>query len=239
MKIFTKVAFAAVLSMSAATALAEVSGNVALTTDYTFRGISQTSELPAIQGGFDYEHKSGFYAGVWGSNVEFGDTKVNMELDVYAGFGFEVSEDVAFDAGILHYQYPGDTDLDYDYTEAYASVGLFGATIGINYSPEYFGDTDAFFYYYGDYSLSVAENFSADAHVGYNAFDGEDAFGKFLVLDGDSEDEGYVDYSIGISTEFEGIGLSLAYVGTNIDDDECGGGSLCEGRAVLSISKSL
>lgn len=237
MKIFTKAAFAAILSIPPASALAEISGNVALTTDYTFRGISQTSELPAIQGGFDYEHESGFYAGVWGSNVEFGDAKVNMELDVYAGFGFEVSEDVAVDVGVLHYQYPGDTDLDYDYTEVYASVGLFGATVGINYSPEYFGDSDAFFYYYGQYSLSVAENFSVDAHVGYNQFDGEDAFGVFLVLDGESEDEGYVDYSIGVSTEFEGIGLSLVYVGTNIDDEECD--ALCEGRVVFSVSKSL
>lgn len=239
MKKFTQAALAASLSISATAALAEISGNVALTTDYTFRGISQTSELPAIQGGFDYEHDSGFYAGVWGSNVEFGDAKVNMELDVYAGFGFEVSEDIALDVGVLHYQYPGDTDLDYDYTEAYASVGLFGATLGVNYSPEYFGDTDTFFYYYGQYSLSVAENFSIDAHVGYNQFDGEDALGKFLVLDGDSDDEGYVDYSLGVSTELQGIGLALAYVGSNIDDDECGGGSLCEGRVVFSLSKSL
>lgn len=235
MKILTTAALAAGLAVSATSALAEVSGNVALTTDYTFRGISQTSELPAIQGGFDYEHESGFYAGVWGSNVEFEVSEVNMELDVYAGFGFEVSEDVALDVGLLHYQYPGDSGLNFDYTEVYASVGFYGATVGVNYSPEYFGDTDAFIYAYGEYSLSVDENFSIDAHVGYNLWEGEEEFGSFLGAV--SEDDGYVDYSIGVSTELEGIGLSLAYVGTNIDDDECP--QWCEGRAVFSISKSL
>lgn len=236
MKILTTAAWAAGLAISATTALAEVSGNVALTTDYTFRGISQASELPAIQGGFDYENDSGFYAGLWGSNVDFGD-KVNMELDVYAGFGFETSDDVAFDLGVLHYQYPGDSGLNYDYTEVYGSVSFFDATVGVNYSPEYFGDTGAFIYAYGEYSLSLAESWSVDAHVGYNLFEGEEEFGIFLVLPGDSQDDGYVDYSIGVSTEFDGVGLSLAYVGTNIDDEECE--ALCEGRAVFSISKSL
>ena len=239
MKILTTAAVAVGLSVSATAALAEVSGNVALATDYLFRGISQTSELPAIQGGFDYEHESGFYAGVWGSNVEFGDAKVNMEIDVYAGFGFAVSEAVALDVGILHYQYPGDSGLNYDFNEAYASIGLFGATLGINYSPEYFGDTDAYFYYYGEYSLSVAESVSIDAHIGYNQFDSDEAFGAFLALDAASEDEGYIDYSLGVAAEFQGIGLSLAYVGSDIDDEECGGGSLCEGRVVFGVSKSL
>lgn len=239
MKIFVTAALTVGLSISATAALAEVSGNIALTTDYTFRGISQTSELPAIQGGFDYEHESGFYAGVWGSNVEFGDASVNMEIDVYAGFGFAINEDVALDVGVLHYQYPGDSGLDYDFTEAYASIALYGATLGINYSPEYFGETDAYLYYYGQYSLSVAESFSVDAHLGYNQFDSEEAFGKFLVLDAASEEEGYIDYSLGVSAELQGIGLSLAYVGSDIDDDECGGGSLCEGRVVFSVSKSL
>lgn len=239
MKIFTTAAVAAVLSIPTTAALAEVSGNVALTSDYTFRGISQTSELPAIQGGFDYEHESGFYAGVWGSNVEFGDAKVNMEIDVYAGFGLAVSDDVALDIGIVHYQYPGDAGLNYDFNEAYASIALFGATLGINYSPEYFGETDAYLYYYGEYSLSVAENFSIDAHIGYNQFDGEEEFGSFLALGGASEEEGYIDYSLGVAAEVQSIGLSLAYVGSDIDDDECGGGSLCEGRVVFSVSKSL
>ena len=236
MKIHTTAAVvAAGLAISAATALAEVSGNVALTTDYTFRGISQSSELPAIQGGFDYTHDSGFYAGVWGSNVEFETTEVNMELDVYAGYGFEASEDVTFDVGLLHYQYPGDSNSNFDYTEIYGSVSFFDATVGVNYSPEYFGDTDAYYYFYGDYSLALAENFSVDAHAGYNLFDGEDSFSSFIGAE--SGDDAYVDYSIGVSTEMDAIGLSLAYVGTNIDDDDCK--AWCEGRVVFSVSKSL
>ncbi len=162
-----------------------------------------------------------------------------MEIDLYAGFGFAVSEDVALDVVILHYEYPGDSGLNYDFDEAYASIALFGATLGINYLPEYFGETDAYLYYYGEYSLSVAENVSIDAHIGYNQFDGEEEFGSFLALGVASEEDRYIDYSLGVASERQSIGLSLAYVGSDIEDDECGAGSVCEGRVVFSVSKSL
>src|SRR5690554_6265151 len=67
------------------------SANVAVTTDYTFRGISQTLEEPAVQGGMDLEHPSGLYLGTWGSSVNFGEDltagpRAQLELDVYGGF---------------------------------------------------------------------------------------------------------------------------------------------------------
>lgn len=70
---------------------AEVSANVALTTDYIFRGISQSDEHPAIQVGFDYTHDAGVFAGVWGSTVDFDDGgQASMELDYYVGYGANI-----------------------------------------------------------------------------------------------------------------------------------------------------
>ncbi len=64
-----------------------ISGNVALATDYAFRGVSQTDESPALQGGFDATFgDSGFYAGTWASNINFGTGGANLELDVYGGY---------------------------------------------------------------------------------------------------------------------------------------------------------
>lgn len=235
-KLNRAVAVASLLAAAPFAQAEEVTGNVALSSEYVFRGISQSSETAAISGGFDITYESGFYAGAWGSNVDFGD-KVNMELDLYAGYGFDISESISADVGVLYYEYPGDEGLDYDYVEVYGSVSLGGATLGLNYSPEYYGETDTFYYVYGDYSFAITENISLDLHAGYNKFDSEEEFGTFLVLDGASEDEDYTDYSIGLSGEYAGVGLSLAYIDTNIDEDECE--ALCEGRVVFSVSKSL
>ena len=72
--ILTSLAAAGLLAATGAAA--DITGNVGLTTDYVFRGISQTDEKPAIQGGLDYAHSSGAYAGVWASNVDFNDGDV-------------------------------------------------------------------------------------------------------------------------------------------------------------------
>jgi len=141
------------LASFAVPAMAEgVSGNLTFTTDYVFRGVSQTDEAAAIQGGFDYEHGNGLHAGVWGSNVDFNDTRDgSMELDIYAGFGNEVGA-FSYDVGGIYYMYPGaESELDYDFWEAYVSAGYdfdaFAVSASINYSPEFFGDTGDAVYY--------------------------------------------------------------------------------------------
>jgi uncharacterized protein (TIGR02001 family) len=122
-----------------------VSGNVGLTTDYVFRGISQTAEDPALQGGVDLTCGR-FYAGVWGSNVDFGaagpfDTLVNLEVDLYGGYRFSTGP-VKWDLGFIYYSYPGQiSGLHADYVEL--KVGASGevwrgGTLGgtVFYSPE-------------------------------------------------------------------------------------------------------
>ena len=80
-----------------------------------------------------------------------------------------------------------------------------------------------------------------DFHVGYNAFDDDRAFATFIgPAAGEDPGDDYIDYSVGISTEQMGLELSLQYIGTDLDEDECFGGTkLCDDTAVLSISKSF
>jgi uncharacterized protein (TIGR02001 family) len=235
-------------------AAAEFSGNVTLATDYRFRGISQGDRSPAIQGGFDLETESGFYVGTWASNVGF--TEGSIELDVYAGFSKDLSDDTAFDVGVLYYGYPhqypygsSSTGLgDANYVEVYGSFSFYGATVVLNYSPDYFGESDQFFYLYGDYSLPIGDNFSLDFHLGLNQFKDEEAAGlDFGIgtcvtagLATSCSDDNYLDWSLGVSTSAVGLDFSLAYVATNLDDGDCFGGSkACEDTGVFSISKSL
>jgi len=81
-------------------AQAQVSANVAIQTDYVWRGISQNQEDPSIQGGFDYAHDSGFYAGVWGASVDFGGAE-STEFDVYGGWGTELENGLGIDIGVI------------------------------------------------------------------------------------------------------------------------------------------
>lgn len=73
------------LQMTSSLVSADVSTNIAVVSNYLFRGVTQTDGSPAVQGGIDFEHASGFYAGTWASNVDFGD-EISYELDLYAGF---------------------------------------------------------------------------------------------------------------------------------------------------------
>ena len=137
------IAFATVFA--AAPAFAQevaISGNVALTTDYAFRGISQTDQSPAIQGGLDLTSGS-FYAGAWASNINFGTGGANLELDVYGGYKFTAGP-VNFDVGIIGYLYPGAADdgAELDYWEGYVKPSIAVSdqvTLGgaIYYSPEF------------------------------------------------------------------------------------------------------
>lgn len=117
----------------------EFSGNVGFVSDYVFRGITQSDENPALQGGFDYEHDMGVYLGVWGSSVDFNDnSEASFEVDFYGGYRGEV-DGFSYDLGAIYYVYPGaDSALDYDYYELMASLGydfeVASAGASVNYS---------------------------------------------------------------------------------------------------------
>ena len=123
---------------------AQIVGNTGLTTDYRFRGISQTQNAPAVQGGVDYAHASGFYAGNWNSSVSslVYTNGAGVENDVYAGYKTKVLG-LELDVGSINYFYPratNNTSTNFDTNEIYVAVGQGPVTAKISNSlSNYFG----------------------------------------------------------------------------------------------------
>jgi len=128
---------------------AGVGANVSFTTDYIWRGMTQT-DGPAMQGGFDYEADTGFYAGIWGSNVNFGDGN-GAELDYYAGYIFDLNKDLEIDIGYLIYDFP-DSTPDAQMEEIY--VGLSFGDLGVLFSSGQDAATDYLEFSYAIGSMS-------------------------------------------------------------------------------------
>ncbi|QFU77133.1 hypothetical protein EY643_16535 [Halioglobus maricola] len=228
---------ASVLAGATATSVqaAEISANVALTSDYRFRGISQSDESIALQGGFDLGFDNGIYVGTWGSSVDFDSADGfdgSLELDYYVGWGMDIGENSAIDVGYLYYDYPGDDGDEGDYQELYGSFSFHDFTVGMAYSDDYYGETDTFFYYYADYSLGLGETFTLDFHVGFNDLD-ED--GGFLS----NEEDSYTDYSVALSASWLTADFSVAYVGTTLDEKDVFDTDWGEDTVVFTISKSM
>ncbi len=204
---------------------AEVSGNVTLASDYTFRGVSQTNERGAIQGGFDVDFGNGFSVGTWSSNVDFG-SENTQELDIYGGYSFAVNDMVSVDLSYVHLMYPG-LEVEANYDEFAVGVSVSDFSVSVIYSPEYFGDgLGSAMILNLDYSLSVNDAVSVDFHVGQTTTEDDGQV---------DTDDGYIDYLVGVNYDVAGVTLSLAYVGTDADTSAAS----YDDRAVLSISKSL
>lgn len=199
-----------------------LSANVALTTDYRFRGVSLSGGDPAIQGGFDLAHSSGLYVGTWASSISGGELYGDMELDIYGGWSGNLSEAVTFDIGAVYYLYPTeDVGADTDYYELLASLGFTlgpaEATVGLGYSPEQegLGDDDNL-YLYTDLGVGIGETpFSLNAHIGYT-----DGALAPPLLAGAADDSG-IDWSVGASFAAGQFEIGVAYMGVegpSIDD---------------------
>lgn len=191
-----------------------VSGNVAMVTDYRFRGVSFTDGKPAIQGGVDIGHSSGVYIGTWGSSLEDSATFGSMELDVYAGWSGDITPGLTLDVGLLYYMYPakdspsegaGPSDYFEPYISLGTTVGPVGATLGVAYAwdQDAIGSDDNLYVYF-DLEAGIPDTpITLTGHIGYT--DGS----LSTAADGDS-----FDYSIGASaTVLGGLSLGVAYVG--------------------------
>ncbi|NCF16921.1 MAG: hypothetical protein GWP63_01670 [Haliea sp.] len=216
----------------------EISGNVALTTDYRFRGISQSDEDFAVQGGFDAEFGPGFYLGMWGSSVDF-DTNGDgydgsLELDYYGGWASSIGDtDFGIDVGYIYYDYPGDNGDEGDYQEFYIGGSWRDLSLQVNYSDDYYAETDEFWYVSGDYSFGLFDTgLTVDLHVGLNFLE-ED--GGFLATDEDQ----YTDYSVAVTYNWASVDWSLAYVGTDLDEEDVFDTDWADDTVVFTIAKSL
>jgi uncharacterized protein (TIGR02001 family) len=164
-----------------------LTGNVGIFSQYIFRGLTQTNGDPAIQGGFDYSHASGFYAGTWASNVSWlQDSRAYMsggsgEFDFYGGYkGTFGKSDFTYDLGALYYYYPGDTAPGFvkaDTLELYAGLGWKWLSAKFSYavSDDVFGFADADGSYYLDFTANFPvpdTKLNLIAHWGMQEFRG-------------------------------------------------------------------
>jgi uncharacterized protein (TIGR02001 family) len=203
-----------------------VVANVGWVSNYVFRGITQTVGKPAVQGGYDYSHSSGFYAGVWGSNVSWitgsgsaGD--VSLETDTYLGIRNSFATDYSYDVGFIRYNYfgtylPPAGYAKADTNEGYGSIGWKWLSAKLSYAmggafltvPGAAGTT----YLEANINYPVGDTgYTLGAHIGKQKYKG--TFADGLVAAG--TDPSYQDYKVNVTKDFSGYVVGLAFTNTN------------------------
>lgn len=241
-----------------------VTSNVALVSDYLYRGISQSNAKPALQGGFDYAHSSGLYAGVWGSSISWiTDAQIaqssQLELDTYFGFKNNFTEDATYDVGFLRYNYPAKYPATMaavgqgaaattlwakaDTNEIYGAVGYKWFSAKLSYS---LGSLFALPNASGSTYLDLSANYpiadtgiTVGAHLGKQTYKGVTA--SQLAAAGNTPT--YTDYKLSVSKDFSGYVLGLAYSNTNAKANSyystAMNNNLGKGTAVLSLTRTF
>jgi len=200
-------ATAALLSALSPLASAEVSVTGTLTSDYVFRGISQTDGSPAVQVGLDYEHESGFFAGTWASNVDFGDD-ANGEIDFFAGYFGEINDTLSYDFSYTYYTYTGYSSADdSNYGEFVANAYVDAFTFTLGHTSDFVNSGDAAQYFGGAYDYELPYEVALTLQAGYSS---GDAYKDFE----------YIDYSATVAKTFSGFDVSAAVINTDIDDSD-------------------
>lgn len=195
--------------------------NAAVATDYRFRGLSQSRFDPAVSGGVDFTHKSGFYIGAWASTIKWvsdahriaGSTGGgDVEVDIYGGYRGSVG-DVGYDLGVLNYIYPGNDfksigGVSPNTTEVYAGLTFGPVTAKYSHTvTNAFGWTSSKNSGYLDLSATfdLGSGWSLVPHVGHQKIDGPN-----------STNGSYTDYSLTVNKDFgNGFVVSLAAIGSD------------------------
>jgi len=204
-----------------------VSANIGVVSNYIWRGVTQTEDQPAVQGGLDYAHSSGFYAGTWVSNVDWGEDSPNYELDLYLGYGGEITPDSSWDVNANYYAYPDGSDSDM--AEIIASGTWKWFTLGLAYT--FFGENDGGqfdegdLYYYGAFEYDeLPFDLSFEVHGGYYDFRYDDVVVDTIDVDGMlvdvTETADYWNFGASISKDAGDFGtFSLAWDQNNGQSD--------------------
>jgi uncharacterized protein (TIGR02001 family) len=226
-----------------------LSYNIGAVTDYRYRGLSQSAKEPALQGGVDFAHKSGFYLGTWGSTIRWikdsptppATAKGPVEIDIYGGYKGAITDTVSYDVGALQYWYATNNLKNVAGFANPNTLELYGALTAGPVTAKYshsvtnlFGVPDSKGSGYLDVSATfdLGNGFSLVPHIGSQRIKG---FGT------------YMDYSLTLAKDIDGLVLSAALVGTNWDSHFgapytlSGSGSKDLGKAglVLGIKKNF
>src|SRR6185436_14262290 len=211
-----------------------VTGNFTLTTDYAFRGVSQTHEDAAVQGGFDYSHSpTGLYAGIWGSNVSF--PPGSIELDYYGGWT-RTWGDWGANLGVIHYDYPGNSLLNTDEVYAAGTWKWFTLKYSQVVSDRVFGVLDGKGSGYAElnFAYTLPHDIALGAHYGMTMLDGEATPGT------PNSNLDYDDYKISVSKAVAGFNLGVAYVATTSLGSAYGSKpDTYDDRVVVSVGKTF
>ena len=232
-------AIVAMALITATAAQAQITGNLGLTSDYRFRGVSQTQNAPAVQGGIDYNHVSGLYIGNWNSSVssQLYTNGAGVESDVYAGFRKQVFGNFVVDVGSYNYFYPrAGTNGSFDTNEVFAGIG-YKELVSVKYShalSDYFGTANSknSFYVQADAAIPLARNLQLVAHIGHTN-----------VANSSSLD--YTDYNVGLGYDLKGWNLAAKYyindnkTSTFMTANTVGGQKLYKDALVFSVAKSF
>jgi hypothetical protein len=235
-----KAILAAMLFASIGSAQAQVTGNLSAATDYRFRGISQTQNSQAFQGGIDYSHASGLYVGNWNSNVSnklYTDSN-GLESDVYAGFKKEVVKGVTVDVGSYNYIYSRSTDRfgsNSNTNEVFGAVTTGPVTLKYSQSlGDYFGAVNSknSKYVQADVKMPIMAKLTADAHIG-------------RVLITNNKTNNFTDVNFGVTYNLAGFGVGAHYftnrglsASTKLADTVAGE-KLYKNAFLVSVSKSF
>ena len=221
------VLFLALACTCGAASAASGSATFTFTTDYLFDGVSQTQGdddddfNPAAQASFDVSGDNGFYAGIWASNVDFGDSDpADIEIDYYLGFTGEFAEGWGWDVGALYYSYTG-APTSYDYAEGKLGVTFpFGTSATV-----FFGDDDLlggqFYRAKLKHSIALGEVYSLDLEATRTNYDND-------------EFEDFTHGQIGVSRDIGMFSAYLGYSDTDIDDNP-----RADGRVLFTLSTSI
>lgn len=238
-----KLFLALLMAVGFASAQAQVTGNLGLTSDYRFRGISQSQNAPAVQGGVDYNHSSGFYVGNWNSSVssQVYTNGAGIESDLYAGWKKDVYKGVTVDVGSYNYFYPrattsAATGSNFDTYEGF--IGLGYGPVSAKYSRTlgngYFGTANArgTAYYEANVNYPVTQKISLLAHAGHTN-----------VANGSNLD--YNDFNVGAGYDLDGWQLAAkwytnsAMTSTFTTANTVTGQKLYKNAAVFSVTKGF
>jgi len=233
----------ALLAALSSSAFAGVSAGATLTSDYVFRGTSQTNEGFAFQPSVTYEHESGFFASAWGSNVTFlldqGGRQLveddGVEVNLTLGFDYAVNEKFSVMAWVMQYIYPSSDSVIKDYTEFHlgGTVGWF--TLGFDFSNEFYGSEDTGTYLSAGLDIPLPNEFGLVAGVGRQSFDQ-------FTQGNNNNDQAYTDFKLGVKRSWQGFDFALMYHDTNgseVAPTFIATQDLADQRFVFSVARSF
>ncbi|MBP0494512.1 TorF family putative porin [Roseomonas indoligenes] len=212
-----------------------------VSSDYLFRGVSQTRNRPAVQGTIDIQHTTGLYVGAFASNVAFLGTNARQEIDALAGWRTTFAG-VSLDVGGIAYTYPGYEhglgayDLQYFELAAKASYEIPNLPVPVkvlgafNWSPNYQLESGDGFYVEGGVEIGLPYDLTLGSRAGYQWIQNNARWGS----------PDFANWNVTLSYKFSDFVLTAGYYDTNLNKRECfGGQKICDARAMVFLSRTF